>query len=329
MKTLVTGATGLVGAALTRLLVAQGVEVRILRRPASRLDLLGDAAGHVEHALGDVTDPGSLRGAFEGVSRVYHVAGYVGQGRNRRERARLFHVNVEGTAHVVDAALAAGVERLVHTSSVAALGRLPGPDVVLDETASWHDAPSPSPYALSKYRAELEVQRGVAEGLDAVIVNPALVFGPGRPGENTRRLVDLVRKRRLPAVPAGGTCVVDVEDVAEGHIRAMAHGHTGERYILAGDNLSWREIAETLARAFGVPPPRWTLSPRLAWWLGAVAEAVALLTRTSPRLTREMARHSAHRYRYSNRKAVEALGCRFRPFRETAQRLAATLREEK
>ncbi|RMF56868.1 MAG: NAD-dependent epimerase/dehydratase family protein [Bacteroidetes bacterium] len=323
MKVLVTGATGLVGSALTRRLVERGAEVRILCRPTSRFDLLGPVAGRVERVPGDVTDPIGLRAALAGVTHVFHVAGHVGAGHGRRERERLFRVNVEGTAHVVNAALAAGVERLVHTSSIAALGRPAEATTPIDEATPWQESPLNTPYAVSKYRAELEVQRGIAEGLDAVIVNPALVFGPGRPGENTGRIVELVRRRRLPFVPAGGTCVVDVEDVAEGHLRALAHGRTGERYILGGENLAWREILATLAEAFGVPAPRRTLSPRMARWLGLAAELTGVLTRTTPAFTRATAATVSQRFRYSNRKAVEELGCHFRSFRETAHRLAA------
>lgn len=323
MKILVTGATGLLGAVLTRRLVEQGQTVRILRRPTSRLDLLGDVAGRVEHALGDVTDPESVGAAMDGITHVYHVAAFIGAG-GRREAGRLHRINVEGTAHVVDAARAAGVVRLVHTSSIAALGRTPEDDI-LDETARWQESPLNSAYAVSKYRAELEVHRAIAEGLDAVMVNPSLIFGVGRPGENTRQIVDRVRQGRMPAVPAGGTCVVDVEDVAEGHLRAMAQGRTGARYVLGGENLTWHAIVTTLAAAFGVAPPRRTLPPSVALALGAAAEAVAWLTRTPPRFSRSLARSTARFHRYDNRRAVAELGCTFRPFRETAERLAAAL----
>jgi dihydroflavonol-4-reductase len=165
----------------------------------------------------------------------------------------------------------------------------------------------------------------VAEGLDAVVVNPAVIFGPGRPGEGTMQIVEQVRGGKLPLgfAPAGGTCVVDVEDVAEGHRRALALGHTGERYVLGAENLRWIELLGTLAQALGVSPPTRTLPPRLAGLAAGAAEAVALVTRTRPLLTRETARISGRFYRYSNAKAVEALGCTFRPFAETAARIAA------
>ena len=155
--TLVTGGTGFVGAVLTRRLVLDGVPVRVFRRAGSKLDLLGETAQEVEHALGDITDDLALQKAMQGVEYVYHVAGNIGFGSSR-VRNRLMSVNVDGTASVVNAALAGGVRRLVHASSVAALGRSNRPDDVLDENAQWQRSKSNSTYGYSKYLAELEVK---------------------------------------------------------------------------------------------------------------------------------------------------------------------------
>ncbi len=318
---LVTGATGFVGSTLVRQLVADGEPVRILRRPTSQLDLLGDAADHVEHALGDVTDPVSLAEAMRGVRLVYHAAAVVAFGR--RARQRLWDVNVQGTANVVDAARSAGVERLAHTSSIAALGRPERPGGIIDESAVWTASRSNTAYAVSKHEAEREVQRGLAEGLDAVIVNPSLIFGPGRAGENTMELVERVAAGRLPLAPPGGTAVVDVADVAAGLRAAMERGDPGERYVLTSENLLWTDLLATLADALGVRPPRRTAPPGLLRMAGALAEVGAALTRTEPGLTRETARTATETHRYSNRKAMEALGLTFRPFAETAARIAA------
>ena len=214
--------------------------VRIFRRAGSKLDLLGETVQEVEHTLGDITDDLALQKAMQGVECVYHVAGNIGFGSSR-VRNRLMSVNVDGTAAVVNAALAGGVRRLVHASSVAALGRSNRPDALLDENAEWQRSKSSSTYGYSKYLAELEVKRGVAEGLDAVMVNPSLIFGLGRKGENTRRIVDQIRRKKMPMFPAGVTSVVDVLDVADGMVRAMKYGETGERFVLAGHNLSWEE----------------------------------------------------------------------------------------
>jgi dihydroflavonol-4-reductase len=251
---LVTGATGFVGSVLTRQLVDEGRDVRVFRRDTSSLNLLGVYAERVDHAVGDVTRARSLYEAMQGVERVYHVAAKVSFAPGEQEALR--HVNADGTANVVNAALRAGVRRLVHTSSMAAFGRPEEPGSAIDETTEWQGAPHRSAYARSKRRAELEVHRGIAEGLDATLVNPSLVFGVGGPDTNTRRIVDAVRSGWLPAVPPGGTNVVDVRDVAAGLRVAMEHGDTGRRYFLGGENLSWKSLTGTLAEAFGVDPHR-------------------------------------------------------------------------
>lgn len=320
---LVTGATGFLGSVLVRQLLAEGEPVRILRRETSALDLLGETADRVEHAVGDVTDAAAVREAVRGVERVYHTAAFVGFG-GAKDAERLRAVNVGGTANVVNAALEEGVRRLVLTSSQAALGRPEQPVGVIDETAEWTASKLNTAYARSKHDAELEVHRGIAEGLDAVIVNPAVIFGLGRPGENTMEIVEKAR-RGISVAPPGGTNVVDVEDVAAGHRAAMARGATGERYFLGAENLPWQEIFGTLAEAFGKAGPRLVLPPVLALLAGTASEALGALTRSRPALTRETARVSSRFYRYDNAKAREQLGVSFRPFRETAQRIAAAL----
>ena len=321
---LVTGATGFLGSVLVRQLLEEDAPVRILRRSSSALDLLGDAADRVEHAVGDITDAASVREAMRGVDAVYHTAAFVGFG-GASDADRLHAVNVVGTAHVVDSALAEGVGRLVQTSSQAAFGRPEKAVRVIDETAVWVPSKVNTAYARSKHQGELEVHRGIAEGLDAVIVNPSTIFGPGRAGENTMEIVDKVRHGSMPAAPAGGTNVVDVEDVAAGHRAAMARGVTGERYFLGSENLRWKTIFDTLADAFDVRGPRIVLPPPLALLAGSLSELAGTLTRSRPTLTRETARISAQFYQYDNTKAREELGITFRPFRATAERIAAAV----
>lgn len=324
MKTLVTGATGLIGSTLTHQLLADGATVRIVHRPSSSFDLLGEAAERVERMVGDLLNPRSLHRAMDGMDRVYHAAALI-EAKGRTDQLR--RVNVDGTANVVNAALQSDVRRLAHVSSIAALGHPEDPtdDTVIDETSPWRPMASDSAYARSKYNAELEVHRGIAEGLDAVIVNPSLVFGTGRPSTNTRRIVDAVRSGWMPGVPAGGTNVVDVRDVAAGLRRAMERGTTGERYILGSENLSWREIVYTLAKAFGVEPPTRTIPPSLLTAAGWAAEGAAWLTGRAPRFSRSLARSASRSRRYDNQKAIDELGCAFRPFRETARRIARDL----
>lgn len=317
---LVTGATGMVGAALTRRLVDEGARVRLLVRDDARLGLVGRAATRTERVHGDVTAPETLASVMQDVTHVVHAAAALGTGRPS-DRELLHAVNVAGTAAVADAARAAGASRLVHVSSIAALGRT-GTEERIDESSVWTPSPLNTPYATSKHLAEMEIHRAVAEGLDAVMVNPALVFGEAHRGENTQRIVEQVRDEQLPGVPPGGTGVVDVLDVVDGILRAMNAGKTGERYVLVAENLLWRDLLATLAGALGATPPRRLVPMPLARVLAVGSEAVARVTGTAPVLTRERVRQMQERYRYSAAKAERELGCTFRPFAETAARLA-------
>ncbi len=322
-KVLVTGSTGFVGSVLTRQLVDQGADVRIFRRDTSSLNLLGAVADEVDHAVGNITHARSLYDAMTDVDRVYHVAGKVSF--DPRDDEALRRINADGTANVVNAALEADVDRLVHTSSIAALGRPPASETRIDETTPWEGGVHRSAYARSKRRAEMEVHRGIAEGLDAVIVNPAVIFGVGGPDTNTRRIVDAVRSGWMIAVPPGGTNVVDVKDVAAGHRAAMTNGESGRRYILGGDNRSWQSIAAALATTFGRKPPQYTIPGSVLRTGAVVAEAISMVTRTRPLLPRSIARTASCTYRFDSTRAQEELGCTFRSFDDTAARIAKAL----
>ncbi|MBL7977452.1 MAG: SDR family NAD(P)-dependent oxidoreductase [Bacteroidetes Order II. Incertae sedis bacterium] len=320
-KVLVTGATGFLGSELVRQLLAQGQSVRVLARKSAKFDLLNEVAGQFEIATGDVTDPLSVRDALKDIQTVYHAAAFVSFG-GQKDAEKLREVNVLGTANVVNSALDQRVKRLVLTSSMAAFGRPANQSEEITEDLLWMPSKLNTRYALSKYDAELEVYRGIAEGLDAVIVNPALIFGIGRLGEGTMKIVHQVKSGKLPAVPWGATNVVDVRDVAAGHLLARQHGKTGERYFLGGENLMWNEIVAHLATAFGVKAPTRRLHPTLSLIAATITETIGTLTGTQPLLTRESARASIGTYRYSTQKAETALGYLARPFAETAAFLA-------
>ena len=237
--------------------------------------------------------------ALEGAETVYHVAGLVAFGR--RARPALRAVNVGGTATVVDAALAGGVGRLVHTSSIAALGRPARFTGVLDEDSRWTDSPANTGYARAKRDADLEVARGVAEGLDAVTVVPAVVFGPGRRGEGTMAIVERAASG-LVLAPPGGTAVVDVEDVARGMRLAAERGVTGRRYVLAAENRLWTDLLGTIADAAGARRPR-AAPPWALVGAARVSQAWAAASRSAPALTVAQARGSAGTYRYDGSRA--------------------------
>jgi dihydroflavonol-4-reductase len=266
-------------------------------------------------------DPEALEAGMAGVDGVIHAAAYLGFEGGRSED-RLMAVNVGGTAMVVDAALRTGVPRMIHVSSIAALGRTEDMQHCLDESAEWRDSPFNTGYAISKYRAELEVQRGVAMGLDAVLVNPSIIMGVGRLSENTMQIADRLARRKLPFRPKGGTNVVDVRDVAAGILRAFLSGKKGQRYILAGHNLSWESILETMGSVLGAVPPRRTLPRPVMMGIAGLLEFGSFLFRRPAVITRENVRLSMSVSCYDNTRSREELHLSYRPFDDTARWIA-------
>jgi len=261
MRALVTGASGFLGSCLCRALLAQGHEVIALHRPTSILSGLEGLP--VCRVVGDMLDPASLTRAFDSVDVVFHTAAPM---RPEADGRTAIEAHALGTRNVLQAAQRTRVRRLVHTSSVAALGI---PDVppstppenspLLDETHSWNYVPDRWPYAYAKHTSEQEVLRAVQAGLDAVIVNPSVVLGAGDWYRTRRSLVAyLARGSLIPAVP-GGLNAVHIDDVVAGHLAALNRGRAGERYILGGDNLTLPELLRITAEVVGRRPPRLSL----------------------------------------------------------------------
>jgi dihydroflavonol-4-reductase len=284
MHILVTGSTGFIGGALCHALTARGHQVRAFHRPSSSLKLLEGLA--VEHAAGDLTQPDTIRQAMEGIDVVFHAAAQLNPNGNA---GKAYAITVEGTRAVLAAAQEAGVRRVVHTSSVAALGvpdkgpRRParkstsmdrGFSSQIDENHTWNYQPSRWIYGYAKYLAELEVQKAVADGLDAVIVNPSLVFGPGDVYRMTSSLLVASAHNRIPPVSIpGGLNVVAIEDVIAGHLAALERGRRGERYILGGENICHADLLKMVAQITGVGGPRMALP---AWLARSLALALRL-----------------------------------------------------
>ncbi|MGE5413113.1 MAG: hopanoid-associated sugar epimerase [Syntrophomonadaceae bacterium] len=301
---LVTGGTGFVGSHVVRALLSRGRRVRCLVRPESRRDQL--AGLPVEIAVGNLTDAASLAPALSGVHTLYHVAAdYRLWARDPRE---LYSANAGGTENVLAAAAAAGVARVVHTSSVAALGLMPDGSAA-DETTPVERARIIGHYKKSKYDAERVAEKWAARGLPVVIVNPSTPIGEGdiKPTPTGQMIVDFLN-RRLPAYVDTGLNLVDVRDVAEGHLAAAERGRVGERYILGNRNMTLREILETLARLTGLPAPRVRLPHWVPLAAAAVTTGVARVTGRPPRVTLESVRMSTHRMFFDANKAVRDLG---------------------
>lgn len=259
MIALVTGSTGFLGGWICRALLDQGWQVRAFRRETSLLQQLDGLP--VEHCIGDLTRPETLVPAVRDVDAVFHAAAVLGSNVSIEKRMA---VTVAGTRDLLTAAADAGVKRFVYISSVAALGvpdRIPagGVPTLMDETHTWNENPEHWMYAYSKYRAEMEVQKAVARGLDAVIVNPSLIFGARDVYRQSSSILLRLKAKRLPFMVEGGINLVHVQDVVEGILAAYQHGITGERYILSDQNWTIPHYIQTAAKILKVDPPSVTL----------------------------------------------------------------------
>lgn len=271
MKACVTGGTGFVGSYVVRHLLAAGHTVRVLHRETSRLLALDGLV--YESALGDITDTDSLRRAFEGCDWVFHVAAVADYWQ--ADRDWMFTVNVDGTRNVLDAARDAGVKRVVFTSSAAAIGFTPDGSPA-DESIQFNLPPERFPYGHSKVLAEQAVQEAIAQyEQDIVIVNPAIVIGPRDLNLISGTfIVQLAQNQWLTPLSNGGVPVIDVRDVAAGHVAAAEKGRTGERYILNNENYDTATWLRLIADVIGVAKPLITvpssLLPVAAWGIRAV-----------------------------------------------------------
>jgi dihydroflavonol-4-reductase len=310
MTNLVTGANGFIGAAVVRTLLARGEAVRALVREGSNtVNLEGLPVSLVR---GDITDRAAMRRAVSGCRYVLHIAA------DYRlwvpDEQAMLHTNVEGSVNVLECAAAAGVERLVYTSSVAVLGinadRSPA-----DESTAVSLADMIGPYKRSKFLAEQAVRsRADALGFPVVTVNPSTPVGPGdsRPTPTGRVIVE-AGLGRMPAYVDTGLNIVHVDDVAHGHLLARDAGRPGERYILGGADMSLREILAMVATRSGRKPPSIRLPRAVVYPIAAISEALARVSGKEPRVTLDGLRMSRKHMYFSSHKAEAELGYRWRP----------------
>jgi dihydroflavonol-4-reductase len=314
MKVLVTGATGFLGHHLVKKLIDEGNEVRIFKEKDASMDLLKGLK--IEVFEGDIRDFETVKKAVSGCDIIFHLAGVISYWS--RQNNLQFEINVNGTQNVVKSCLEAKVKRLIYTSSTAAVGFNPGG--LANEETVFNLGSLGIAYCDTKYLAEKEVKKAVKEGLDAVIVCPGSIYGPG----------DIRRIKEDPVFPKGifslfyvdgGLGVVDVEDVVEGEILAWKKGKKGERYILVGENLSFYEIRKTVAEILGKNPPKIKMPSFLFLALSYLLNWISYLTGKRPKFTPENARLNKIFLYCSNEKAKKELGMKFRPFKESAQRM--------
>ncbi len=302
MKTvLVTGATGCIGSNLIARLVERGCNVRAFHRNNSNLSVIEHL--DLDHRIGDIRDPAVVLSAVQGCDTVFHTAAIVSFWR--RMRNEQLDVNINGTKTVVEACIRSGVKKLVHTSSIAALGYRRDGELI-DETTpfNWNERIT---YRLSKHRSELEVLKGVADGLDATIVNPSVVIGPNDAHLHGGAIVRSVARGNVPAYVEGGMNLVSVHDVVRGHIAAAERGRSGERYILGGVNLTHRDAFNLIAGVLHAKKPR-VKAP--VWSVKALARAceiVGELTNSEPWISRDLISGLGMNNWYTSQKAVREL----------------------
>ena len=319
-KILVTGATGFIGSRLLRKLLTGDNEVYALVRKSSNRELFSDIADKVHLVEGDITAPDTLYKAFAGMDQVYHSAGYTYMGGANGKTGLLRSINVEGTRNVMQAAINAQVGRVVHVSSITAIGIASKRHEPCDESCRWNFDHIGLLYAETKRQSEEEVRNAVEKGLDCVIVNPAFVFGAGDVNFNAGRLITDVYHKKMPFYPLGGICVVDVEIVVDAIIRAMQEGRTGERYILGGENLTYKELARIISKVTGT---RKFMIP-LPYPVAKVLHNLLVLFHTKNRVSKlfnpTMFRVASEFLYFSSNKAVRELAMRTEPIEHSIRR---------
>ncbi len=320
-KILVTGGTGLVGKELISQLLEGGYHVRALYHKAP----VEINHPHLETIQGDILDVVLLEEAMKDISHVFHCAAIVSY--DPSDRYRLLKLNVEGTANIVNACIDAGIQKLVHVSSVAAVGRIRKGELV-NETMQWSEKTNNSAYGKSKYYSEMEVWRGIGEGLDAVIVNPSLILG-GDDWSTGSSAIFKTAYEEFAWYSEGVTGVVDVKDVVRAMILLMNSRITAERFILSGENCSYREIFTTIANCFGKKPPHKRVTPFLAALVWRLEKWKGKLRGQKPLLTKESARTSLASVYYDHSRILEFLPeFSFTPIRETIERTCGELQKK-
>lgn len=331
----VTGATGLVGAHLVYELLQRHSRVRAIHRAGSDREFLRKVFGYyskdadalfekIDFVEADLLDIPALEKALEGTTHLYHCAAIVSFAP--QDRKEVIFDNAAMTAAVVDAAISRKVEKMVHVSSVAALGRQPGQEH-FDEESHWNDSGDNSSYALGKYRAELEVWRGMQEGLNAVILSPSIILGPGRWHRGSGAIFSNIAGG-FKYYSRGVNGFVDVRDVAALMDIFMRSDREGERYVVTAGNFTYKEVFQGIADALGVRRPSVEIKPfmsGIAWRVEALRSA---LTGKRPLVTRDSAKIASQQYFYHTDKLHAAVDFEFRPLQQSLKEICGFYKDD-
>lgn len=315
LKILVTGASGFIGSHLVPRLVEAGHSVRTMGRSNSTPKQFQHLP--LEHKRGDVTNPEQVMDAVKGCDVVYHLAGLVSY--KKRDQQRQYAVNVLGTRNVMEACLKEKVKRVIHTSSVAAMGIPEGPEWG-DEEFEYNLYGLGLSYCDTKHEAELEAMNFWKEGLPVLMLNPGIIFGEGDSHPHHHVIFGAMAKGWMVGVPPGGVPFSDINDVVNAHVNALTQGDTGERYVLVSANLTMKEAGTIFAKVFGSRAPMLELPGSFLVGLGTLIENTFPLFGLTPALSRQVAWLSQHKIFFSSKKAEQELGFVATPFAETIKR---------
>ncbi|MCO5935657.1 NAD-dependent epimerase/dehydratase family protein [Mucilaginibacter sp. RB4R14] len=318
---LVTGATGFLGAELAKELILRRNKVRCTKRASSIIPkILEPFVDKIEWVNADLMDAAALEDALEGITQVYNCAAFVSL--KQADKEPMIRTNVRGTANLVDLCNEKGI-RMVHTSSVAAVGEAK-PGELITENNHLDSSTETDGYAISKLESEMEVWRGIAEGLDAVIVNPTIIIGVSAGTTGSGQIFETVRKG-LKFYTGGTIGFVDVQDVAKCMIALMETNLSGERYIINAENRPYKHLFEEIAGCLNVPAPKTLAKPwmmELAW---RGASFIGLLTGKAPALDKTSARAASNSREFDNSKIKQAIGFKFKPVSETIKEVCQSL----
>lgn len=329
----VTGATGFLGAHLVCRSLLQGKAVRALKRSNSNREEFdyiyslyfsnAQPTGNLTWMEADILDLPALEDALTGVEEVYHCAAVVSF--NPSDKDYMMKANIEGTANVVNTCLNRKIKRLAYISSIAALGREKSGTEITEKT-KWVDSRHNSAYAISKYKAEKEVWRGVEEGLDAVIVNPGVILGSGKWNKGSCVLFNMVHKG-MPFYTNGVNGYVDVEDVADATLFLMQNDHINERYILVSENMNMKWFLDETATLLGAKKAHVEVKKVLAELSWRALKILSFFTSKKPSITKETARASLNRFYYNSDK-IKKLGFSFKPIEKTLQDACTNFKQQ-
>lgn len=319
----ITGCNGLVGSTVARMLLARGEKISALKRKSSDLSLVRDIESSIEWIEGDIFDTEVLNKAMAQADTVIHAAAIISFAPSKRKM--MYDTNVQGTANVVNAALKNNIKKFCYISSIAALGRKKD-EFIIDENALWEESEMNTHYAKSKYLAELEVWRGIEEGLPAFIVNPSVILGPGDWKNGSTKIFNYIFKENK-FYTKGHVSYVDVKDVAGIIVKLLDKNVMGERFILNAGRATYQELFVLIARYLNVKAPAIEVGKFVAEIAWRVEKIRAMFSDSEPILTKETVKLAGLSFNYKNEKVSRFLDYKFAPLEQTIAQTCQDLKD--